>query len=190
MQSDLASALGPEASGSLCKTFQRCCQFAIASGSHGSGPCWFSKPDVLGACLLGTSVKIWGSLCGKQTLCSSGRSSGFARCPCMWVAMLGVGFIARLHLGLPYPINVVHFSFDVKDFSANFQGFFRGSCLSHVQLQIWCVCGRRWVQDLPTLPSWTTPSFIHYFKVSNIEKKALILPQLNSDIGFYNFSYN
>lgn len=46
-------------------------------GSHGSEPHWFSKPHVLGTCLLGTGLKIWSVWYGVWTVHSLGRSSGF-----------------------------------------------------------------------------------------------------------------
>lgn len=39
---------------------------------------WFSKSDVFGVHLSGESLESWGAWRGVRTLCSSGRSSGFA----------------------------------------------------------------------------------------------------------------
>ena len=56
------------------------------------GHLWFSKLNVLGACLSGTCLKSWGDCCGVQTLPSSGRSSGFWVPSWLWVASQLVGF--------------------------------------------------------------------------------------------------
>ena len=56
------------------------------------GHLWFSKLNVLGACLSGTCLKSWGDCCGVQTLPSSGRSSGFWVPSWLWIASQLVGF--------------------------------------------------------------------------------------------------
>lgn len=46
-------------------------------GSCGQEPRYFSKLDVVGACLSAIGPKFWGAWCGVQTLPSSGRNSQF-----------------------------------------------------------------------------------------------------------------
>ena len=56
------------------------------------GHLWFSKLNVLGACLSDTCLKSWGNFCGVQTVPSSGRSSGFWVPSWLWVASQLMGF--------------------------------------------------------------------------------------------------
>lgn len=71
------------------------------TGCH-SESCWLSKADVLGAHLLGASLKSWGAICGAQTLRSSGRRLEWRVPSQLWVTALEVGFMARLCLNLSY----------------------------------------------------------------------------------------
>lgn len=156
--------LGPGAGESTCTSPLRAVsQFVMAL--------WVSQMQALlalkainrflGAYLSGAGLKSWSTRCGVQTLCSSGRNLGFWVSSQLWVAMLVVGFMS----------NCVSASacFDVSFFL-----FTRCGGIIQLDLELfsleeiilyraedWCVCGRRWVQNLPTLSSWTrTPCWV------------------------------
>lgn len=83
-----ASVLVPKASESKSVSPLRAIsQLALAHGSHGCEPLWFSELDV--AHLSGGSLNSWVVQCGIQTLHSSGRNSGFWIPSCLWLPSLG-----------------------------------------------------------------------------------------------------
>lgn len=71
-------------------------------GSCGHKPCWLSRLEVLRTHLSGAGLKSWDARCGVQTLCFSGRSSGFWVPYQLWVNMWGLGFVMRLYSSLSY----------------------------------------------------------------------------------------
>lgn len=100
-----------------------------AMTSPGCKPHWFSKAGVLGAFLSVVGHKDWGACCGAHTPHSSGRFA-FVR----FLLIVGCcargkvfGEITSLPLQPSYP----------------------------TLCRLFCVPGKRWVQDLLLLPSWT-----------------------------------
>ena len=106
---------------------------------------------------------MWGT-----TPCSSGRSSIFMR------SLLIVGWypegwiLVRLHFYFSYLSGYDSFySLLWRNCSASLQVLLRWSC-SIWSCRFCCVYGMRWIQDFPTLPSWTasslSQSFIYFSK--------------------------
>lgn len=144
------SALDTELSESTVEHLKR--HFSICHSWFGScEPHWFSKSDVFGVHLSGESLESWDAWHGVRTLCSSGRSSGFAsslpivsrpdRCE-VWQDLFRPLLPSSVFPNLTEQLN-------------QFSGLYQRK-LSHIYLWICCVHGRKWVHDLPMSPSSTT----------------------------------
>ena len=96
------------------------------------------------------------------TLHSSERSSMFVSSlmiVCHWAGGSVTLSLVRLCPSLSYPLQYGRFPTCTicRSYSVSFWVFFffLKRKFFHVQLQIQCVCGRRWLPDPPTLPPWT-----------------------------------
>lgn len=129
--------------------------------SVGCKPPWFSKLDVLAACLSGVGLKRWGTWCGLQMLCSLGVFSSLpivchAQHVGFWWDHLSLSSLLRCGFLLVSPMCrccLAHLFWS------------RGNCPI-------CSCGFEVsmeiaVQGSPKLPSWTrTPCWISNFDCS------------------------
>lgn len=102
--------------------------------------CWFSKPNVLGACLSCTGPKDWGALCGGQIPCSSGKKFLiFEIHPDCWSSCLRWGFWRECVSDSPTHLDEALLSFLVRVCLSGFivsmgGGTFRVSLHYHLDL--------------------------------------------------------
>lgn len=116
---------------------------------------WTSELHVLGACLSGAGLKIWDAWCGVQTLCSSGRSSGFLLPP-----SANYGLLCWACVSWQDCVSACPTCYDVSSLSfAQGEGVvlpvFRFSSEKIIPWWLWvqCISGGSWVWDCPMLPS-------------------------------------
>ena len=135
-------------------------QFAVMLQVSCNKPCWLSKLDVLGAHL--SDLKSWMPDVGFKPFPPLGegrRSSGFWVPSWLWViTMWVVGFMVTLCLSssylLPCRFFLIQPMWRSQSASLVFFFFFSRGIDSLHSCRFQCICGRNWVQDLPTTPSW------------------------------------
>lgn len=89
-------------------------------------------------------------------LCPSWRSCELWFIFCLYGAVLGMGFMVRLCIGIYYLFQGGYFLIHLihRNHSATFWMFFRGHCsMFHCSIQ--CVCSRKEVPASPVSPSWS-----------------------------------
>ena len=113
------------------------------------------KARCLGVCLSCAGSRRWGAWCEAQIPVSSGKKFlPLWSLPIVDCHGWGVGFsLVRPSLCLSYPSPCCPLPFVVDSVHLVFT-FLSEEIILHVVVDVLCQ-GRRWVQDLPTLPSWS-----------------------------------
>lgn len=154
-----ASVLGLKVSEFVCVPFKS--RVLVSYSSPGYKPCWFSKPDVMGAHFPGAGPQVWGAWCGAQTPLLRENLRVCEVPSHLWVAMLGVWVLMRPHL-CPPPVSMCFFLYILSCRRAVLLVFrsFSKRAVAHVAVVLECP----W-EHLPTPPSGSHLSApLHLYK--------------------------